>query len=346
MKQPETLNLAYYLSESRGEQERFDRYRCLWRETENCDLLTDFPLQLDIELSGVCNLKCEHCFQNGLLSGKLGHMDVALFKKIIDEGATDGLCAIKLQVRGESFLHPDWLECCQYAKAAGIMDIQITTNATLLDEDLGLQILESGLDGIIFSVDDHHEETWQKSGRAGGYYTEAERNIQQFLALRRRMGASRPWVRIQSAIDVVDSDSVRRTRDYIGSKFSDVDAVLVNRIHNFENDRDSYPDLHSSYRLLPCVYLFQRLIVFWDGSVTACIVDYNNEFALGNANEQSVKEIWLGPKMQSIRDRHLSGGRVDMDICKHCHLSTEGAHWDINQSAHPLSPSVGANPGR
>ncbi|MBN2592364.1 MAG: SPASM domain-containing protein [Sedimentisphaerales bacterium] len=340
MKELRHLKLADYLSESKDRQERFARYRSLWRQTESCDLLTDYPLQLDIELSGLCNLRCEHCFQNGLITGKLGFMDVALFRKIIDEGAVNGLCAIKLQVRGESFLHPNWFECCRYAKAAGIMDIQITTNATLLDYDLGLQILDSGLDGIIFSVDDHHQETWQNSGKPGDYYTQTERNIQQFLELRRKMGSSRPWVRIQSAIAELDDDSYKKTREYIISKFPDADAVLVNRIHNFDNECDSYPDLHSSYRFLPCVYLFQRLAVFWDGSVTVCCVDYNNEFALGNANVQSIREIWLGGKIQSMRDCHLNDGRADMHICKHCHLSTQGAHWNINQIAHPLSPSV------
>ena len=35
-----------------------------------------------------------------------GFMSMKLFKKIIDEGVKNGLCAIKLQSRGEAMMHP------------------------------------------------------------------------------------------------------------------------------------------------------------------------------------------------------------------------------------------------
>ncbi|KPA18736.1 radical SAM additional 4Fe4S-binding domain-containing protein, partial [Candidatus Magnetomorum sp. HK-1] len=127
---------------------RFNIYRELWKKTESYELLTNFPLHLDIELSGVCNLKCNFCFQNGLIQEPLGLMEFDLFKKIINEGVNKGLCAIKLQVRGESFLNPKLFECISYAKQKGILDIQLTTNSTFLSEENINKLLESELDVI------------------------------------------------------------------------------------------------------------------------------------------------------------------------------------------------------
>ena len=139
-------------------------YRLKWNLSSRRVYLPQFPLHLDIELTNICNLKCSMCFQKYMKSNK-GLMKWALYKKIIDEGAVKGLAAIKLQVRGESFLHPDLMRCIKYAKEKGIMDVQITTNGTLLDEEKSRKIIESGLDMIIFSLDSNHRISYENSGK-------------------------------------------------------------------------------------------------------------------------------------------------------------------------------------
>ena len=119
-----------------SELAKFDAYRKLWPEAANYSILSSFPLHLDLELSGVCNFSCTSCFQNGLIEGPLGFMEYELFKKIIDEGVAKGLCAIKLQIRGESFLHPRIFDCIRYAKGKGVLDIQITTNGSRIKPDI------------------------------------------------------------------------------------------------------------------------------------------------------------------------------------------------------------------
>ncbi len=316
------IKLCEVLSRTLPREERFQRYRELWNQAERKQALTDFPLHLDVELSGACNLKCECCFQNGYIERKLGFMRMELFQSIIDQGIENGLCAIKLQIRGESFLHPKWFECVRYAKESGVMDVQITTNATLLNEKQAHEILASGLDGIVFSVDAHHGESWHQRNQNEPYQGTIERNIRQFLSLRKSLGKKWPQVRMRASISETDQASYERTKERIQATFPDVDIVVVNRLHNFSDSEDSYPDLHTHYRLLPCSHLFQRLAVFWDGQVTACCMDYNNRFQLGDARKQRIQEIWLGERMQRMRDIHLAGGRKKMDICKHCHAYT------------------------
>jgi radical SAM protein with 4Fe4S-binding SPASM domain len=302
-------------------QERFRRYRQLWAEAAAFRCLTDFPMHLDIELSGRCNLRCAHCFQNGMISGPLGFMDFGLFTRVIDEGAAAGLCAVKLQVRGESMLHPRFFEALAYAKSAGVMDIQLTTNATLLDEEAAERLLAGGLDGIIFSVDAHHGESFRDRYRAADD-SPVEDRVARFLARRARAGATRPWVRLQTALPELNADTVSSVKADLARRFPAAELIVVNRMQDFREGVDVYPDLHDHYRLLPCSYPMHRLAVYWNGDVTACCVDYNNRFGLGRFPEQSVRSIWLGPRMSRIRELHRHGGRTSMAPCRHCHACT------------------------
>ncbi len=297
--------------------EKFELYRELWQKAENYEVLTDFPLHLDIELSGVCNLKCADCFQNGLIKRPLGLMSFHLFKKIIDEGVEKGLCAIKLQIRGESFLHPQLFECISYAKDKGVMDIQITTNGTLLDEDKIQKILNSSLDSIIFSVDILHSDGFEQKHKSRSYFS-IEQAIKDLLEFRKKLGKYRPWVRLQSSIPQSDPESFERAKSYLKKKFPLADIYNVSRLHDFRDSKDAYPDLHTNYELNPCSYLMQRLAIFWDGDITTCCCDYNNRFQLGNATSHTVADAWLSAKMNNFRKIHINRKRKTMAICKHC----------------------------
>ena len=297
--------------------EKFSSYRDLWHRAARYEVLTDFPLHLDIELSGKCNLKCESCFQNGLIRSELGSMKRDLFENIIEEGIRRGLCAIKLQIRGESFLHPELFDFIRLAKRKGVADTQITTNGTLLTNEKMYQTFESGLDGIIFSIDSHHESSSAK--RRAGESTSVEGIITRFLEKRERLGQRKPWVRIQSAISDAAEGSLARAEDFLRRKFPLADSFAGSRLYDFRDDEDSMPDLPTNYKFLPCSYLMQRLAIFWDGAVTTCCMDYNGKLSLGHVSESSIQDIWLSEKMQSFRRTHLSGGRDAMPVCRHCH---------------------------
>ena len=301
--------------------EKFRKYRELWSMAGKQAVLTDFPLHLDIELSSLCNLKCKNCFQNGLMSGPRGFMEFDLFRKVITEGVARGLCAVKLQVRGESFLHPQLVECIRFAKAAGIMDVQITSNSTIMDEPLAMRLVDSGLDGIIFSFDSHHREVCDELA-----YQNVEKNIRTFLQVRKSSGRPSPWVRIQASIDEAEPQRYAEIESDIRRRFADADTIAVNRMQNYRYDQDSYPDLSTHHELLPCNYLMQRLVVYWNGEVTVCCMDYNGVFGLGNVNETSIHGIWNSERINLMREKHLTGQRKDIEACGHCQVAIRRVH--------------------
>lgn len=289
---------------------RFARYRDLWKQTGQYEVITDFPLHLDIELSAVCNLRCRHCFQNGLLEGPLGLMPFELFKKILDEGISRGLCAIKLQVRGESLLHPRFFDCVSYAKDSGIIDVQVTTNATLLNSDNIERLFDSRLDGLIVSYDRHHGDALNQN-----YYQDVEKNLRLILDHRAQSTGTLPWVRIQASTNDENREEISKT---LRALFPEADSIDVNKIHIFDYDQECYPGLTDNSELLPCNYPMQRLAIYWNGDVTSCCMDYNNRFNFGNAGDQMVYEIWNSEKAAHFRKMHASGRRSEIEICNRC----------------------------
>jgi radical SAM protein with 4Fe4S-binding SPASM domain len=46
----------------------------------------------------------------------------------------------------------------------------------------------------------------------------------------------------------------------------------------------------------------EQFVILWDGTVTVCCTDYEGTLAMGNVHQQSIEEIWTGPKWRRLRD--------------------------------------------
>lgn len=45
----------------------------------------------------------------------------------------------------------------------------------------------------------------------------------------------------------------------------------------------------------------EQFVILWDGTVTVCCTDYEGTLAMGNVHQQSIEEIWTGPKWKRLR---------------------------------------------
>ncbi|MDE5696474.1 MAG: radical SAM protein, partial [Lachnospiraceae bacterium] len=128
----------------------FDFYNELL-ETEN--ILPETPLQVGINLTDICNLKCKHCSRKNLLNLESAGFFVN-WKEIIDELAFNGVFQIFL-TGGEPLLHPEILEIIEYIKSKNIF-IAILTNGLFLTDELIYELdrmLVDEFDYIQISID-------------------------------------------------------------------------------------------------------------------------------------------------------------------------------------------------
>ena len=94
----------------------------------------DFPNRITVELTNQCNVSCSFCPRQDVPM-EIGFMDMGLYRKIIDEAAQHLPVKLVLFFRGESLLHPHFLQCLGYAKERGIGPIQFASNALALDAE-------------------------------------------------------------------------------------------------------------------------------------------------------------------------------------------------------------------
>ncbi len=274
------------------------------------------PLCVDIEIASICDLGCPHCFREYIITpDKI--MDEKLYNSIIDKVAQLGVPSIKLNWRGEPLLHPKLNKFIKYAKTNGILDISINTNATNLNEKKAIELIESGLDQIIYSFDGGTKKTYEKM-RPGRFennkFEKVYKNIKQFNEIRKKMNAKYPISKIQMVLtkdtreevesffslfsEIVDDVTVTQYNER-GGNIDDLNHEKKNELLNYlkENNLpnntpyivDVDGQVSISKKRLPCEQLFQRLMVTFDGSVGMCCHDWGAQHCIGYVSEAAFK---------------------------------------------------------
>ena len=133
----------------------------------------DFPAVVLIDTVSFCNLQCSMCFHREMTREK-GVMDWALFTKVIDEiASSDKTVRVWMVFFGEPLIlkrrKPSIFDMIAYAKAKGLTDVVVNSNANLLDEQAARDLIASGLDAIYVGIDAFSPETYAKL-RVGGDY--------------------------------------------------------------------------------------------------------------------------------------------------------------------------------
>lgn len=149
-------------------------------------LLPRRPQRIQIELTNRCNFNCKMC-QRPFLGVPYKDIDFELFKKVINK--LEGVYEINLTGWGEPLLHPQISEMIEYCHQLGFKT-SLTTNASLLNQEMAERIINAGLYEISFSIDNLNRISgW------GHIITNQMDNIKEF-AFREK----RPSIIIQATI--------------------------------------------------------------------------------------------------------------------------------------------------
>ena len=173
------------------------KYRNDWEEFCKLEKESDFPPHLEFELNYSCNLKCPMCtwaIENAA-EKKEDWFTFEDYKKLIDEAVSVGTKSIRLCYINEPLIRQDIDQFINYAVNAGIVDVLITTNGTLLTKAMSKKLIESGLTKINVSLDAISEETYDKI-RVGGNLKTTVKNIHDFLEVRKEMNKKLPKIRL------------------------------------------------------------------------------------------------------------------------------------------------------
>lgn len=289
--------------------------RIFWAYKRGKTRLAYMPVRLWVEPTSFCNLACVMCPNKDLPREEKGYMDFGLFKKIVDE-AKGWAFDVHLMHRGESLLHPEFFRMVAYAKEAGLVT-RFHTNGTLLDEDKARRLIASGLDQFAFSFDGFDKESYEKI-RVKGDFERTVKNILRFLEIKKELGARKPYTVLELIHfpDVFDKAGREGRRDFLARfKGLPLDEIKVKKLHNWAGDEGGAPKRrHYS----PCTFLWQALVIFWDGSVLPCPQDFFGCRELGNVKDSTLAEVWNGEKMVELRRKILAKDFEGLPTCAEC----------------------------
>lgn len=302
--------------DARKADPRFQEYRRRWEENPRTFTVAAFPTHLDIESTGVCNLRCPFCATGTKNWGpnERGYMAMELYRKIIDEGAAEGLFAIKLSFRGEPTLHQQLPEMVRYAKGKGVLDVYFNTNGTLLTEKLVNQLIDAGLDRISISFEGIEKEPYEKSYRVGAKYDRVVQNVRALRRIRDERGQGIPQIRIQSVMLPELKEAFPRYVEFWKPHADEISYLDMRR----ESPQDDHRGLRGDWA---CPYLWQRMTILWDGTTLPCPMPGISNFdwlALGNVSQKTLKEMWASPENARYRQFHQAGRAHELEACDRC----------------------------
>jgi len=300
-----------------GVEDAYKVNREHWVNYAKNQYVSSYPLHVDIELASVCNLQCPMCYTispefKAKVNTKL--MDFDLFTKLVDECAAGGVYSIRLSFRGESFLHKRILECVRYAKEKGIKEVSTLTNGLRLDEDMFTKMMEAGMDWITISFDGL-DDTYEQIRRPAKYARAVEK-ITNYAKIKEQSGRVKPVIKIQSILPAIEKNP---------QSFYDVfspisDMVSANPLIDFLQSKKNMPKIDN----FSCPQIYQRLVVGADGLCMMCANDEEGKVIVGDANLQSIHDIWHGQEMTRVREIHRRcAGSKELSACSECYLPLE-----------------------
>lgn len=323
------INKGNYDMETPERLARFEEYRALgweagyrayrrnWVEYAKNQYVSEYPLLVDIELSTVCNLHCPMCYtitEDFKKSVRRQFMSMELFHKIVDE-IGGKVPAVRLSLRGEPTLHPDFVSCIRACKERGIGEVSFLTNASTLTKDRFIEFAEAGADWITVSIDGIGET--YESIRRPLRFADTLKRLQDIHEVKAQRGWKRPVIKIQSIWPAIQADPSAFYNTY--APYVDLVAFnpLISGYSSHENSGVVYLEDFS------CPQLYQRLVIGADGRVLLCANDEEGRRVLGDMNQQSVYEIWHGEPIEIIRALHRKNAFREVDVCRDCYLPRE-----------------------
>lgn len=291
------------------------------------------PISMSIEPTTACNLGCPEC-PSGLkmFSRPTGNLDPKLFENIIAQ-VQDTLVYLTFYFQGEPFINKNFLRMVKYASDRKIFTAT-STNAHFINDQVAEEIIHSGLDHLIISMDGTTQEVYEQY-RVNGHLDKVLQGTENIIAAKKRLNSATPKVIFQFLVvkhNEHQIDDLHQLADKMGV---DQVALKTAQVYDYKNGSPLFPtnEKYSRYKKNKqgffeiknklrnhCWRLWHSTVITWDGDLVPCCFDKDAKYKMGTIQTQSFKEIWHDETYKSFRNTIIQS-RKNIDICQNC---TEG----------------------
>jgi radical SAM protein with 4Fe4S-binding SPASM domain len=226
-----------------------------------------------------------------------------------------------------------------WRKFEDLSSISITTatstNAHFIDEKKAEDIVDSGLDRLIISIDGLTQATYENY-RIHGKLTKVIEGTKHLIAAKKKMKSKTPHLIFQF-LAVKPNEHEIPDVFVLGNELG-IDEVRIKtaQLYDYKNGNPLMPEnekyarykrkADGTYTLKKetgnhCWRMWSSSVLTWDGKVVPCCFDKDAEHVLGSLNDFTFSEIWKAPRYTNFRQAVLTS-RDQIAICQNC---SEGA---------------------
>ncbi|MFH1202400.1 MAG: radical SAM protein [Candidatus Omnitrophota bacterium] len=278
------------------------------------EYISAYPYWLTIDPTNFCTLRCPFCpTGQGRGSRTRGMLSWDNFKKVMDE-LGQYLIHIDFCNWGEPLLNKDIYKMVRHAKEYSI-DTKIDSNLNYFSEKEAEDMIVSGLDKLIVSLDGATPETYSKY-RIGGNFDKVLAHIKLLLKKRKELGKTNPYIswqflvfkhneheieEVQRIGKDIGVDHVGITKAFIGNK----DWIPLNEEYSNYKKEKIEGGLTSQYfkssQDRTCNWPWEGIVINPNGSVSVCCSVEDEKDDFGNIFENPLKDIWNNDQYRQAR---------------------------------------------
>jgi radical SAM protein with 4Fe4S-binding SPASM domain len=298
---------------------KYHWYRFKYHHGKNLPI--SVPVDVSLELSSLCNMKCGYCYHSADpkdIPFKMGYMDTELALNLLDQCAQIGVNSLKFNFRGESTLHQDFKYLTGYAKmlAGGSVFIERITNSNFKFATHRDDIFEglANQTKVKVSFDSFNKEVFETQRYLGKWET-TYNNIRKFHDRYLHDDCELVIQAVRTKLNY-DEDLYRLVKEHFPKASVSVRDVVEDRVEkNIDDLAHRKRDFDNRQ---PCKQAYVRLIVGQDGMVRPCCPDIRNELILGDAKVMPLKKIFNSYMAKKLRKDLKTKRAFELDPCKTC----------------------------
>ena len=286
------------------------------------------PLFVSVEPANVCQLRCPACpvglrnFEKPIAnSQKL--MSKQVWQRTLSEVAKTAW-VIQFYFQGEPLLNKDLPQMIREAHEAGLYTI-VSTNAQALTETLAEQLVASGLNRIIISMDGLTDESYS-AYRVGG---SLEKCKEALRFLRKAKISRSPIIELQVLRLRTNEHEWAEFRRVYKSLGADRLVFKTAQLYDYADGHPLMPsdpqysrylvgkDGHYHRRPLGkgCWRVWSGVVVTTNGDVLPCCYDKAHAHAYGNIMNTRMRDLFTNDKAMSFRKAAM---QQTPQICQEC----------------------------
>lgn len=292
-------------------------------------LKKDFPSQIMVDITEVCNLACIHCthpkFKNSNIYSK-AMLDPELNSRMVKEVSKYGkgkTVYIRYTSNGEPLVHPKSYEIIYDAVKNSGTKVTLTTNGTILNEKRIKKLMSTGLHMIDVSIDAYEDETYAKI-RVNGNLKVTRKNVINLIKFKNEINANTKII-VSFVEQNENSSEIQNFKKFWTDQGAD--EVLIRRLHTnsgsnledgiFKKNQKLQNEIDTTNTRRACLYPWERVVLTAKGYLAFCPTDWFGKTIITDYRNDTIKNVWQNTFYKELRKEHQSCNFKNQ-FCKNC----------------------------